>query len=55
MPEELILVGEVFNACRQRIDSALNRLPSIETLPSSQRDSMLRVIEQMARQVQQDE
>lgn len=55
VPEELILVGEVFNACRQRIDSALNRLPSIETLPSSQRDSMLQVIEQMARQVQQDE
>ena len=55
VPDELILVGEVFNACRQRIDSTLNRLPSIETLPSSQRDSMLRVIEQMARQVQQDE
>lgn len=55
VPDELILVGEVFNACRQCIDSTLNRLPSIETLPSSQRDSMLRVIEQMARQVQQDE
>ena len=53
--DELILVGEVFNACRQRIDSALNRLPSIEFLPSAQRDSMLRVIEQKVRQVQQDE
>lgn len=52
VPEELILVGEVFNACRQSIDSMLNSLPSIETLTLARRDSVLRIIEQMAQQTQ---
>lgn len=48
IPDELTLVGEVFNACRQRLDSATNSLPSIMTLPAAQRDSVQRMINQLA-------
>lgn len=48
IPDELTLVGEVFNACRQRIDSATNSLPSITTLPAAQRDSVQQIINQLA-------
>lgn len=48
IPDELTLVGEVFNACRQRLDSATNSLPSIMTLPAAQRDSVQQMINQLA-------
>lgn len=48
IPDELTLVGEVFNACRQRIDSATNSLPSIMSLPAAQRDSVQQIINQLA-------
>lgn len=48
LPDELTLVGEVFNACRQRLDSATNSLPSIMTLPAAQRDSVQQIINQLA-------
>lgn len=47
IPDELTLVGEVFNACRQRLDSATNSLPSIMTLPAAQRDSVQQIINQL--------
>lgn len=50
VPEELTLVGEVFNACRQRIDSLLNSLPSMMNLPPERRDSVQRVIERLSEQ-----
>lgn len=47
IPDELTLVGEVFNACRQRLDSATNSLPSIMSLPAAQRDSVQQIINQL--------
>lgn len=52
VPNETVVIGTVFNAYRQAIDSALNQLPSIEHLPSAQRDSVLLVIEQTVQQLQ---
>ena len=52
VPVQTVLIGQLFNEYRQRIDSALNRLPSIDSFPSSQRDSLLLVIERLSEQVQ---
>ena len=54
IPDERVVIGQVFNTCHCSLDSALNRLPSIETLPAAQRDSLLRVIDQLAEQVEQE-
>ena len=54
IPDERGVIGQVFNTCHCSLDSALNRLPSIETLPAAQRDSLLRVIDQLAEQVEQE-
>ena len=54
IPGERVVIGQVFNTCHGSLDSALNRLPSIETLPAEQRDSLLRVIDQLAEQVEQE-
>lgn len=55
VPDQLVILGEVFNACRQRIDSLLNRLPSVETLPTERRDSVQRVIERLSEQVMRED
>lgn len=54
IPEELVAIGQVFNTCHRTLDSAVNRLPSIETLPATQRDSLWRVIEQLSEQIVQE-
>lgn len=54
IPDERVVIGQVFNTCHCSLDSALNHLPSIETLPAAQRDSLLRVIDQLAEQVEQE-
>lgn len=48
VPDENRIFGHVFDAYRRSLDSAVNRLPSIETLSPARRDSVLRIIEQLA-------
>ena len=49
--DEVVVVGEVFSSCHLRIDSMVNRLPSIHELPTAQRDSMQRIVDQLAEEL----